>query len=283
MKPFAAGDKVVHPTFGIGTVVSDESDGRVKIDFDTAGLKKLLLRFAELRLESEGPEELEQRLDDAKRQDLFKQQPVPIPDRMKSGPYRAVRMPQWERLEHPVNFDTSLAHGELERIEISFDQDGFMPCGWIHFRFSAGAQREFMYCSNNCPPFFLLVRWLREIEQGTLPVVAHIDEERSETLLSAFPVADDRYVFVLARAPDSETPYFQVLVDRNELVTAFRVAFENFVDTVYDQELWGEDNCQPGEEPYLDLKWIRRFLDFNVSIDEFYAYPGNDFDQSDVN
>ena len=48
---FVKGERVVHPTFGSGSVVEISGFGRdikVTIDFDQAGRKKLLLRYAEL-------------------------------------------------------------------------------------------------------------------------------------------------------------------------------------------------------------------------------------------
>jgi DNA helicase-2/ATP-dependent DNA helicase PcrA len=48
---FVKGERVVHPTFGSGSVVEISGFGRdikVTVDFDEVGRKKLLLRYAEL-------------------------------------------------------------------------------------------------------------------------------------------------------------------------------------------------------------------------------------------
>jgi DNA helicase-2/ATP-dependent DNA helicase PcrA len=48
---FVKGERVVHPTFGSGTVVEISGFGRdikVTVDFDEAGRKKLVLRYAQL-------------------------------------------------------------------------------------------------------------------------------------------------------------------------------------------------------------------------------------------
>jgi len=48
---FVKGERVVHPTFGSGSVVEISGFGRdlkVTVDFDDAGRKKLLLRYAAL-------------------------------------------------------------------------------------------------------------------------------------------------------------------------------------------------------------------------------------------
>ena len=45
----AAGDRVTHDTFGLGTVVATEGEGEkavASIDFGSEGVKRLLLRYA---------------------------------------------------------------------------------------------------------------------------------------------------------------------------------------------------------------------------------------------
>ena len=45
----AAGDRVLHPTFGMGTVVSTSGAGdraEASVDFGSEGVKRLLLRYA---------------------------------------------------------------------------------------------------------------------------------------------------------------------------------------------------------------------------------------------
>ena len=50
---FSAGAKVVHPKFGQGKVVSTNGEGEEKIavvDFETAGVKKMFVAFAPLKI-----------------------------------------------------------------------------------------------------------------------------------------------------------------------------------------------------------------------------------------
>jgi hypothetical protein len=49
MEPLKRGERVVHPLFGLGTVVDDENKGRVEIRFDDSGKKWLVLQYALLR------------------------------------------------------------------------------------------------------------------------------------------------------------------------------------------------------------------------------------------
>jgi hypothetical protein len=49
MDGLKAGERVAHPMFGLGTVLSDEITGRVEIQFDANGRKLLALKYALLR------------------------------------------------------------------------------------------------------------------------------------------------------------------------------------------------------------------------------------------
>lgn len=47
---FKKGDRVIHANFGLGTVVADEEDGIITIDFDQYGKKRLSLQYAPLQI-----------------------------------------------------------------------------------------------------------------------------------------------------------------------------------------------------------------------------------------
>ncbi|MFZ5557566.1 MAG: hypothetical protein ACOZDY_12750 [Pseudomonadota bacterium] len=49
MPPFKPGQRVLHPLFGLGTVLEDEAEGRVKVRFDRKGERLLDVKFARLR------------------------------------------------------------------------------------------------------------------------------------------------------------------------------------------------------------------------------------------
>lgn len=49
MPPFETGQRVLHPFFGLGTVLEDEAEGRVKVRFDRKGERLLDVKFARLR------------------------------------------------------------------------------------------------------------------------------------------------------------------------------------------------------------------------------------------
>ena len=56
-----AGTKVRHPTFGIGIVRRSEGRGeqeKLSVQFARAGMKKLIRRFANLEIVSDGSEEI---------------------------------------------------------------------------------------------------------------------------------------------------------------------------------------------------------------------------------
>lgn len=49
MNALKQGERVVHPLFGLGTVLGDESEGRVEVRFDENGQKMLTLKYALLQ------------------------------------------------------------------------------------------------------------------------------------------------------------------------------------------------------------------------------------------
>ncbi len=180
------------------------------------------------------------------------------------------------KLYYPEQLDLKIRETEPEKCAFSFDQKGTTAIGWIHFNIYKHNQHVMFYCSNQVSPFWTLLKWLNEIEKSVLPVMMIFDEERWQTKLYALPHQNQALCHIVAIDTQTEEIVFLAFVNRETFVNDIREALTDFIDHHYDEELWwDEDICynDKGEQPYMDLKWLRKFINSTANTDIFYDYP----------
>jgi len=179
------------------------------------------------------------------------------------------------KLIYPNPSDYPISNIEPTRCTILFDQNGATAIGWIHFVISIDQDSCLLYCSNQCSPFWPLLQWLRVVEKADVPVMMNFNEERWETQLFALPHKDKQQCEIRVFDVSDGEVIFKAAVSRTEFANNVRMALATFIDESYNDDPWWDENIVYNyrwEQPYMDLKWIRAFIDATVPADKFYDY-----------
>ncbi len=126
-----------------------------------------------------------------------------------------------------------------------------MDCwGDIQLLLTVGDTKVKINLSNAFPPLESLIEWLKAIDREDAPVQFEIDEEGTEKTLSAYPTAtEDRILFrVTDRYADKdESPFIDDIVDRRQLIAAFKSELVRFFQHNFDPEAWHGREFAPGD------------------------------------
>ena len=131
--------------------------------------------------------------------------------------------------------------------------------GWANMVITSGKSERKIYLSNVFPPFEQLVEWGKLVDNGSLPVQIEIDEEGITTCLTAYSTdSAENMFFVVHEKYDEANVSIQCIVNRDELVAAFRNELGRFFQEDFDGDHWDSED---GEESPLLLrmksdKWL---------------------------
>lgn len=135
--------------------------------------------------------------------------------------------------------------------------------GWANMVITSGVSERIIDLSNVFPPFEQILEWVKLVDNRTLPVQVEIDEEGINTCLSAYPTDSvENLFFVVHEKYDETNVSIQCIVNRDELVAAFRNELRRFFQEDFDGEHWDSEDNE--ESPLLlrmkSDKWLNSDL-----------------------
>lgn len=136
------------------------------------------------------------------------------------------------RLDCPVS-----ASLETTTVKVNLTLDF---AGWAFLDITFGDDTVRVYCSDAFPPFWNMLRWLKQVAAGTLPTVFRIDEEGNLTDFLALPAPGPTQTLFALTDHYTIDIHGAAIVERCELVDAFRRALYRFFMEGFDPEQWDE-------------------------------------------
>ena len=135
--------------------------------------------------------------------------------------------------------------------------------GWARLHLSLGAQTACVDLSHVFDPFFELLAWSREIDEGDLPVAMEIDEEGSRVVLTVLCTDDPARVLLRIVRSWNTTLLLEGIVSRQALAKTLKAEMERFFTSEFDPQHWDlgdypdhEEGYMPVRETVLNHPWI---------------------------
>lgn len=126
--------------------------------------------------------------------------------------------------------------------------------GWARLHLSLGAQTASVALSNVFDPFFELLAWSREIDEGDLPVAMQIDEEGSHVALTVLRTDDPARVLLRAVRSWKSTLLLEGIVSRAALAEALKTEMVRFFTSEFDPQHWDLGGDPDHDEDYVPVK-----------------------------
>jgi hypothetical protein len=126
--------------------------------------------------------------------------------------------------------------------------------GWAKLHLTLDATTVSIHLSEVFDPFFELVAWGREIDEGDLPIEMEIDEEGRVAVLTVLRTENPTRVLLRVTRNHDSAILLEGIVDRSALASALKFELCRFFTTEFDPQHWDMGRDEEPEDGYVQTR-----------------------------